>query len=162
MRGQEQVEPVETEIRQVGAYYQTFQHSFEQICAGEDPWIPIGKLLHQFFGEYKEERQRLISDPLQLPEHMTLEQFQWAVFCAASVEHLCHKYELVCPVWALDPCYQLESPWYMGIGANLPHVQAQLRISTPDEFTRRNVFCGDRTFRNKYEYAGRRGRRSIA
>lgn len=162
MRGQEQAERIETERMHVGADYQTFQHSFEQICAGEDPWIPLGKLLHQFFGEYKEDREQLIADPLTLPEQMTPELFHWAVFCAASVEHLCHKYDLSCPVWALHPSYRLETPWYMGIGANLPHVQANLRTTTPEEFSRRNVFCGDRTFRNKYEYEGRRGRRSIA
>ncbi len=162
MRGQEQRERSETKMMQVGAHYQTFQHSFEAICAGEDPWIPLGKLLHQFFGEYKGDREKLMEDALQLPEQMTIDQFHWAVFCAASVEHLCHKYDLSCPAWALDPCYQLEVPWYIGIGANLLHVQAKLRTTTPQEFSRRNVFCGDRTFRNKYEYEGRRGRRSIA
>ena len=162
MRGQEQTEHVETEVMHIGASYQTFQRAFEQICAEEDPSIPLGKLLHQFFGEYKEDREKLVKDSLQLPEHMTTSQFQWAVFCAASVKHLCHKYTLSCPAWALHPCYQLETPWYIGIGANLPHIQAKLRTTTPEEFARRNVFCGDRTFRNKYEYEGRRGRRSIA
>ncbi len=162
MMVREQAEQVENKTMPIGAAYQTMQCCFENICAGEDPWIPLGKFLHQFFGEYKEVREKLINDPLQLPEQLTLDQFHWAVFCAASVEHLCRKYDLPCPTWALDPRYSLEAPWYLGIGANLPHVQIKLRTTTPDEFSRRNVFCGDRTFRNKYEYEGRRGRRNIA
>ncbi len=84
-----------------------------------------------------------------------LEQFRWAVFCAASVEYLCHKYQILCPVWALSPHYTLSDPWYHGIGADLPKVQEKLRTTTPEEFSRRNIFCGDRTYRNKYEYEGR-------
>ncbi len=162
MIAREQAEPVENEMMHIGASYQTVQHSFEDICAGEDPWIPLGKFMHQFFGEYKENREKLLEDPLQLPKQMTTDQLHWAVFCAASVEYLCGKYHLSCPTWALHPQYHLEAPWYLGIGANLPHVQAKLRTTTPEEFSKRNVFCGDRTFRNKYEYEGRRGRRNIA
>jgi hypothetical protein len=135
----------------VGARYQTFQRSFEEICAGEDPWIPLGKFMHQFFGEYKECRDKLINDALILPAPVTIYQFQWAVFCAASVEHLCSKYNIPCPQWALQSCYTLEVPWYYGIGADLPQVQEKLSITTPIEFSRRNIFCGGRIFRNKYE-----------
>ncbi len=159
---QEQAELSEAEMMHVGARYQTFQHSFEEICRGEDPWIPLGKFMHQFFGEYKECRAQLLHDPLIQPEQMTTEQFRWAVFCAASVEHLCKKYEISCPEWALHPRYKLEDPWYYGIGADLPQVQTKLKTTTPEEFSRRNVFCGNRTFRNKYEHEGRQGHRRIA
>jgi hypothetical protein len=151
---------VENETMQVGARFQTFQRSFADICAGEDPWIPLGKFMHQFFGEYTADRDALMRDPLLLPEQVTPEQFRWAVFCAASVDYLCATYELSCPAWACDPRYTLADPWYYGIGADLPRVQEKLRTTTPEAFTRRNIFCGDRTFNNKYE--GRRRRRRTA
>jgi len=39
----------------------------------------------------------------------------------------------------------------MGLGAKKLHVQERLRMETPEPFTRRNIFCGDRIFANKYE-----------
>jgi hypothetical protein len=141
---------------------QTIQRSFQQICEGESPWIPLGIFMHQFFGQYKHRREELVSDPLQLPEHPTPEQFRWAVFCAASVEYLCGKYTLPCPEWALRPFYSLEEPWYYTMGPDIPRVREKLRKSTPEEFARRNIFCGDRIFQNKYEYQGRQGHRRIA
>ena len=131
--------------------FQTLKRSFEQISQGEDPWIPLGKFMHQFFGEFKDYREELVSDPIQLPTETTAEQFQWAVFCAASAEYLCNKYALNCPQWAHKPCYSLTKPWYPGLGAHRLRVQEKLQISTPEEFARRNIFCGDRVFANKYE-----------
>lgn len=135
---------------------QTFRRSFEQICQGEDPWLPLGNFMHQFFGYYTHLRLEMVCEPLEVAEDCSPEQFQWAVFCAASVEHLCKKYEIPCPVWALQPRYILEQPWYYDISANLPEVQEELRQTTPEEFSRRNIFCGNRVFNNKYEYKGRR------
>lgn len=139
---------------------QTFKRSFEQIQAGEDPWLPLGNFMHQFFGYYKHLRPELLCEPIEVLEDCAPEAFQWAVFCAASVEYLCQKYELPCPMWALNPRYRLEYPWYYDLNADLPEVQEELRQTTPGEFTRRNVFCGDRTYRNKYEHTGRQGRRN--
>jgi hypothetical protein len=158
MLAQEQVELFDPTMTHVGARYQTFRRSFEEICGGEDPWIPLGKFMHQFFGEYKECRDELVHNPLILPEHVTIGQFRWAVFCAASVEHLCKKYDLACPEWAMHPLYTLEEPWYHGIGADHPQVQEKLRKTTPEEFAKRNIFCGDRVFSNKYEGRQRRRR----
>src|SRR6266702_577166 len=141
---------------------QTFKLSYTQILAGADPWIPLGNFMHQFFGYYKQYRAELVHEPLEAPENLSPEHFQWAVFCAASVEHLCKKYEIPCPNWALDPRYTLEEPWYYDMNADLPEVQEDLRQTTPEEFSRRNIFCGDRTYRNKYEYKGRQGRRKTA
>lgn len=140
----------------IGARFQTLQRSFQAICQGEDPWIALGKFSHQFFGEYQGYREALLCDPLILLEPLTAEQFRWAVFCAASAVYLCEKYTLVCPSWALDPQYRLETPWYSGIGSDLPSVQEKLRQSTPEAFQQRNVFCGDRVYRNKYEQSNRR------
>jgi len=135
---------------------QTFRRSFEQICQGEDPWLPLGNFMHQFFGYYKHLRPEMVCEPIEVPEDCSPEQFQWAVFCAASVEHLCKKYEIPSPAWALQPLYILEQPWYYDINADLPEVQEDLRQTTPEEFSRRNIFCGNRVFNNKYEYKGRR------
>jgi hypothetical protein len=98
----------------------------------------------------------MVCEPIEVPEDCSPEQFQWAVFCAASVEHLCKKYEIPSPAWALQPLYILEQPWYYDINADLPEVQEDLRQTTPEEFSRRNIFCGNRVFNNKYEYKGRR------
>ncbi|MEO7020895.1 MAG: hypothetical protein ABI234_12145 [Ktedonobacteraceae bacterium] len=141
---------------------QTFNRSFEEICAGESPWISLGNFMHQFFGMQKHRRLELVCEPLEVPEACSPEQFQWAVFCAASVEYLCNKYEIPCPEWALNPRYMLEQRWYYAIGADMERVQEKLRQTTPEEFSKRNIFCGDRTYRNKYEHEGRQGRRKIA
>lgn len=135
---------------------QTIKRSFEQIIAEESPWIPLGKFMHQFFGVYKHLRLELMEESIEVPEQCSPEQFQWAVFCAASVEYLCNKYDLLCPTWALSSRYALLTPWYYAIGADLPQVQEKLRQTTPEPFTKRNIFCGDRVFNNKYEYQGRK------
>lgn len=135
---------------------QTFKRSFEEICQGESPWIPLGKFMHQFFGTYKHLRLELVSESIEVPQDCSPEQFQWAVFCAASVEYLCEKYTLPCPKWALTPRYSLEKSWYHDLSADLPEVQEELRQTTPEAFSKRNIFCGDRVFNNKYEYQGRR------
>ena len=139
---------------------QTIKRSFEQILVGESPWIPLGKFMHQFFGVHKHLRSELMEESIEVPGQCTPSQFQWAVFCAASVEYLCKKYDLPCPEWALSPQYSLEDPWYYAIGADLPRVQEKLRQTTPEPFTKRNIFCGDRVFNNKYEYQGRQGRKT--
>ena len=130
---------------------QTFQRSFAEILAGEDPWIPLGKMMHQFFGAYKMYRAELVRDPILVPTPHSSEQQRWAVFCAASVEYLCKKYTISCPDWVYNPAYALAEPWYYAIGADLSEVQEELRRTTPEEFTKRNIFCGNRTFNNKYE-----------
>ncbi len=159
---EEQVaELVSTDTRETSRVrLQTFRRSYAEICAGESPWIPLGKFMHQFFGCFSHLRPALLEESIEVPENSSPEQFQWAVFCAASVEYLCEKYDLLCPEWALDSRYSLEVPWYYTIGADLPQVQEKLRQTTPEPFTKRNIFCGNRVFNNKYEYKGRQGRKT--
>lgn len=135
----------------------TFQRVYAEILAGEqNAWLPLGDMMHQFFGAYKHLRAELVTDPLSVPEDVSPEQFRWAVFCAASVEYLCRKYDLPVPGWSLDKRYTLVEPWYLDqIGSDFPDVQEELREETPEEFARRNVFCGEEPYRNKYEYQGR-------
>ncbi len=137
------------------ATLQTFKRSYAEILKGEEPWIPLGIFMHQFFGSRKHLRAELVRDPIQVPKQCSFEQQQWAVFCAASVEYLCKKYNVPCPDWVHNPAYTLAEPWYYGICADLPEVQEELRQTTPEEFTKRNIFCGNRTFNNKYENKGR-------
>lgn len=59
---------------------QTFRRSFEEICAGEAPWIPLGKFMHQFFGCFSHLRPELVEESIEVPENCSPEQFQWAVF----------------------------------------------------------------------------------
>src|SRR6266567_1328104 len=79
---------------------QSFARSYAQILAGDDPWLPLGNMMHQFFGSYKHLRAELVADSIQVPADATPTQFRWAVFCAASVEYLCGEYALPCPTWA--------------------------------------------------------------
>ncbi len=132
---------------------QTIEISFHEICEGEDPWIPLGNFLNDFFGNYPERREELVRDPLQKPEDLTPDDSRWAVFCAATVEHLCQKYAIPCPDWVNDPAYMLAEPWYYSLGAHKPSVRERLERETPEPFTRRNIYCGNRMFVNKYELA---------
>lgn len=135
---------------------QTISISYREILAGEDPWIALGNFLNDFFGNYPDQREELVHDSLQEPGDTTAEAHRWAVFCAATVEHLCQKYGLVCPVWVDDPYYSLAEPWYYSLGAHKPLVRARLERETPEPFTRRNIYCGNRMFVNKYELAAER------
>ncbi len=130
---------------------QTFARSYAEIHAGEDPWIPLGKMMHQFFGAYSMFRAELVRDPIEVPADISADLFRWAVFCAASVEYLCHTYALDCPTWAMKDRYRLAEPWYYHLVADSEEVQQELRETTPEEFARRNIYVGARPYRNKYE-----------
>jgi hypothetical protein len=145
--------------RVAGVRLQTFKRSYAQILAGDEPWYPLGNFMHQFFGAYQDYRAELVREAIDVPGEATPEQWRWAVWCAASVEYLCRRYGLEVPAWALDDRYQLAEPWYYDEAGDLPEVQAELREETPEEFVRRNVFCEENPYRNKYEYQGRQGRK---
>src|SRR6266536_2730400 len=91
---------------------QTIQAAYREICEGEDPWIPVGNFMNDFFGNAPELREELVRDPIQEPENVTPEQRRWAAFLAASVEYLCLKYDISCPAWVHSPTYTLAEPWY--------------------------------------------------
>ncbi len=130
---------------------QTIQVSFREICEGEDPWLPLGNFMNDFFGNFPDRREELVKDPIQEPEDATPDQHRWIVFCTASVEYLCQKYAVPCPDWVHSLAYTLEEPWYYSLGADKPHVRERLTRETPEPFTRRNIYCGTRIFANKYE-----------
>ena len=132
---------------------QTMTWAYEQICAGEDPWTALGNFANAWYDYAKDIRTALVSEPLVKPEQETEHTRHWGAFCAASVEFLCERYGVSCPEWVYDPCYTLATPWYGDNVVNLAdRVILQYRRKTsPIPFARRNVFCGNRLYQNKYE-----------
>jgi hypothetical protein len=132
----------------------TMHDTYAEICAGETPWVALGNFMNDFFGYAPDRRVELLYDAVSVPLHASLEHQRWAIFCAASVEYLSKKYLLPCPDWVHDAHYApLAEPWFLGIGAKRIAVQERLKQETPPEFARKNVFCGDRVYSNKYESA---------
>jgi hypothetical protein len=130
---------------------ETMRWAYQQTCAGKDPWTGLGCFSHAWYGYAKDNRAALISEPLEKPEQETEHTRRWAAFCAASVEFLCERYHVPCPHWVYDPSYTLPDPWWRTPQAADPGMQADLRRTTPAPFKRRNIFCGNRIFQNKYE-----------
>src|SRR5579859_2080614 len=143
-----------------GGHLQTIAITYQEICAGVAPWVALGNFMNAWFGYATDKRDQLVSDPISLPESLTIHTQRWAAFCAASVEWLCQKYNVPCPSWINNPASWLTKPWFDSPGANKPEVRKWLIEETPEPFTRRNIFCGDRMFANKYELAEQHRRRS--
>jgi hypothetical protein len=129
-------------------HLQTMRHAFREICQGERPWTALGNFMNYWYEYAKDRRETLILDPLPAYDEHNLEHHQWAVFCAASVEWFCHTYDVPCPSWVHDPKYMLTEPWFFRAREE---ARARLRKTTPEEFTRRNIFCGDKCYANKWE-----------
>ena len=134
-------------------YVQTMALTYQAICQGERPWVALGNFMNEWFDYARDQRARLVADPLALPETPDPHSFRWAAFCAASVEWLCEHYGMPCPSWVHHDAYCLPQPWFDSPGAHKPHVRERLVQQTPEPFTRRNIFCGNRVFANKYEFA---------
>ena len=130
---------------------QTMRRAFQQICDGEDPWTALGNFRNAWFGYAKTCRQMLVTDPLLPPQENTEHTQRWAAFCAASVEFLCERYDVPCPQWVHDPIYTLSVPWYHTPLLDKKSLCEKLQKDTPAPFAKRNIFCGNRLFQNKYE-----------
>lgn len=127
---------------------QTMRSAFVEICQGERPWTALGNFMNYWYEYAKDRREMLINDPLPDYDEQSLEVHQWAVFCAASVEWFCNKYHVACPSWAYNPTYTLAEPWFF---YTKEKAKVRLLETTPEEFKRRNIFCGDRCYNNKWE-----------
>ena len=136
---------------------QTMAVAYEEICQGEDPWIALGNFMNDWFENAKDRREQLVADSLVAPTLSSTDAQRWAAFCAASVEWLCQRYGVPCPEWVYDPTYYLPEPWFY-----YPQEKLRERLiqQTPEPFTRRNIYCGNRMFENKYELAEQFRRRS--
>lgn len=130
---------------------ETMRWAYQQICAGEDPWTGLGSFSHAWYGYAKDRRAALVAEPLIRPEQETEYTRRWGAFCAASVEFLCERYHVPCPEWVHNTYSILETPWWHTPRANDPAVRERIRRTTPLPFARRNIFCGNRLFQNKYE-----------
>ncbi len=131
----------------------TMAATFQDICQGEQPWIALGNFMNEWFDYAKDRRAELVATPLSLAEVPNQQQLRWAAFCAASVEYLCTRYSVLCPAWVYLPVYTLPEPWFDAPMAHKPEVRTYLIEQTPEPFTRRNIYCGNRMFANKYELA---------
>jgi hypothetical protein len=128
---------------------QTVARAYQEILAGEEPWLALGNFMNDWFIYAREHRAELIAEvPAQHGDE--LYQQRWATFIAASVEYLCQQSGLPCPLWVQDPGYQLETPWYHALYVD-EVVRAWLQETTPEPFRRRNIYCGDRVYLDKQE-----------
>lgn len=127
-------------------FLQTMRLSFEEICEGQNPWIPLGKFMHDWYELQRDRREELVADPL--PVTYPQEFHQWAAFCAASVRWFCATYELLCPSWVDRPEYVLPEPW---CADKISSSWESERETTAPEFTRHNIYCGNVVYTNKYE-----------
>jgi len=133
-------------------HLQTMSVAYQEICQGEEPWIALGNFMNDWFDYAKDKRAQLVADPLSLPKILTTDTHRWAAFCAASVEWLCERYHVPCPTWIDNPIFCLPEPWFDSPNANRPEIRQRLMEQTPEPFTRRNIYCGNRMFENKYEF----------
>jgi hypothetical protein len=132
---------------------QTMACAYQEICQGEEPWVALGNFMNYWFDYAKDRRAELVVMALSLPNPLSDDSFRWAVFCAASVEYLCDRYRVPCPSWVHNPAYCLSEPWFDAPMAHKPEVREWLIQETPEPFTRRNIYCGNRMFNNKWELA---------
>ena len=134
---------------------QTIQQTYQDIKNGDDPWVAIGDFSHDWYGNYPEVAQRmlLVLEPIAIPtEGASVELRQWAAFCAASVEYLCREAAIAAPSWIYSSSYTLsiEEAFYTSPLAYKQRVRERLEQEAPEAFRKRNVFCSERIYANKY------------
>jgi hypothetical protein len=129
---------------------QTLATAYNELASGKAGFrVAMGNFMNAFFLYYTDKRQSLINDPIHMPKNPTQEQRGWAAFCAASAQYLAERYELQCPLWALDPAYYMPEPWYIIPNANQA-MREDFHKTAPEAFRRHNVFCSDHVFSNPH------------
>lgn len=133
------------------AIIDTMTFAYQRICQGEDPWTALGDFSNAWYGYAKHIRLDLVKEPLIKPMQETEGTRRWAAFCAASVEYLCGLHHQPCPEWLHDSSYMFETSGWYTQRADDPTIREHTRSTTPSPFARRNIFCSNRLFQNKYE-----------
>ncbi|GCF10906.1 hypothetical protein [Dictyobacter arantiisoli] len=139
---------------------QPMRVAFAAICEGETPWVALGNFSNDFFPN-EDRREALIKDPIEEPQGVSVELHRWAVFCAASVEYLCHKYDLTVPDWVYS-YPPLEDQWFHSHAESNPVRRERYLRTTPPEFALRNIYCGDRIWQDKHEEAAKLQQRLLS
>ena len=111
--------------------------------------------MNDWFDYAIDRREQLVAGSIIVPEDADSNMLRWAAFCAASVEYLCKRYNVPCPSWVFNPTYHLSEPWFYSPAADVPEIRQWLIQQTSEPFTRRNIYCGNRIFDNKYEFVER-------
>jgi hypothetical protein len=142
-------------------HLQTMAFTYQEICRGERPWVALGNFMNDWFDYAKERRTELVTEPIIVEDTSNSYALRWATFCAASVEWLCERYQVPCPSWVHSGIYSLPEPWFDAPQAHNPQVRTLLVQQTPEPFSRRNIYCGNRMFANKYEFAQQYRRRFV-
>jgi hypothetical protein len=130
---------------------QTMARAYQQICAGEDPWTALGNFTNAWYDYALDSRASLVIEQLVVPEDGMEYIRRWGAFCAASVEFLCDRYNVPCPTWVHNPRFILATPWWHTRHEHNGSFRERLMRDTPEPFARRNIFCGNRLYQNKFE-----------
>ena len=126
----------------------TMRHTFERICQGRYPWQAIRGFMAEWYEGRINLHPQMVAEPL--PEDYPEKYHPWASVCAATVEWFCNTYGVACPAWVSDPKYVLFAPWFSDGVPTSPQRREGIIKSTPEEFTRRNIYCGDEVSANKW------------
>jgi hypothetical protein len=131
----------------------TMARVYVLICHNVRPWTALGNFMNDWYAYERDNRELLVCDSLVTVEPLTKYTWRWRAFCAASVEFLCHRYQVPCPQWVDNPAFILATPWYAEDRIVSESARKRQAEETPYEFKKRNIFCGWRLFLNKYEFA---------